>query len=64
MKTNVGGADKFLRIFLGIIIIGAGFYFQTWWGAIGIIPIITSLIGWCPMYNIFGISTCKVKESK
>lgn len=61
MKTNVGNADRIVRIVLGLIIIGAGVYFKSWWGAIGVVPLGTAAIGWCPAYLPFGLSTCKTK---
>jgi len=57
MKCNVGKTDKIIRLILGAGIIAAGVYFQNWWGAIGAVPILTALIGWCPAYVPFGIST-------
>lgn len=57
MKANMGKADKTFRLTVGAIIIAVGLYFQSWWGAIGIIPIFTSLISWCPLYAPFGLST-------
>ena len=62
MKQNIGTTDKIIRIILGIAIIGAGVFFQNWWGALGIIFIATALINWCPPYALLGISTRK-KES-
>ncbi len=59
MKANVGKADKVIRIILGVAIIGVGIYFKSWWGAIGIVPILTAAISWCPLYTPFGIKTCK-----
>ncbi len=64
MKSNVGGIDKKIRIIAGISIIVAGAYFQSWWGAVGIIPIATALINWCPAYLPFGFSTCKTPKSE
>ncbi len=61
MKRNVGKADRSLRVILGLLIIAAGFYFQSWWGVIGVIPLGTALLGWCPVYLPFGISTCKTR---
>jgi len=59
MTCNVGSTDKIIRLILGAAIIGAGVYYNNWWGAIGIVPIATALMGWCPAYLPFGISTCK-----
>jgi len=59
MKSNVGNADRIIRIILGIVIIAVGVNFQSWWGAVGIVPILTALMGWCPAYVPFGISSCK-----
>jgi hypothetical protein len=59
---NVGSADRVIRLILGLVIIGIGYYYQSWWGAIGIVPIFTALIGWCPAYLPFGINTCSAKK--
>lgn len=61
MKTNVGSLDRTARIIIGLLILAAGFYFQNWFGLIGLIPLGTALMGWCPAYLPFGISTCKKK---
>lgn len=61
MKCNVGKADKAVRIIAGLAIGGIGIYFQSWWGLVGLVPIITSLAGFCPLYLIGGFNTCKVK---
>lgn len=57
MKANIGSTDKVVRLILGAIIIILGFYFNTWWGIIGLVPIITVAINFCPIYGILGIST-------
>jgi hypothetical protein len=59
MKCNVGGTDRIIRIILGVVIILAGVYFKSWWGVVGIVPIVTGLIRFCPAYIPFGFSTCK-----
>ena len=59
MKCNVGGVDRMIRIIAGVVIILLGFYFQSWWGAVGIIPILTGTLRWCPAYIPFGLSTCE-----
>ena len=64
MKCNVGKTNKMFRIILGIVIILAGFYFKSWWGAVGVIPIVTGFIRWCPAYVLFGLSTCKEEKGK
>lgn len=61
MQRNVGGVDRVFRLALGVVVIGAGVYYKSWWGAIGVVPILTAAIGWCPAYLPFGISSCKVK---
>lgn len=65
MTKNVGSADKIIRIILGLLIFAVAIYYQSWWGLLGLIPLFTATINWCPVYLPFGISTCKVKgESK
>jgi hypothetical protein len=59
---NVGSADRVIRLVLGLVIIGVGFFYQSWWGAIGIVPVFTAIIGWCPAYLPFGISTCSTRK--
>ncbi len=59
MKCNVGTIDRIIRVILGTGIIAIGVYFQSWWGAIGAVLIITAAIGWCPAYLPFGFSSCK-----
>ncbi|MEO0255441.1 MAG: DUF2892 domain-containing protein [candidate division WOR-3 bacterium] len=63
MKKNVCGLDKTVRIILGILIILIGIIFKTLWGLIGIIPLITGLIGFCPLWLLFRIDTCKLKKT-
>jgi len=62
MKQNTGGVDRTFRILFGIGVIGAGVYFQNYWGAVGLIPLLTGIVGWCPAYLPFGLSTCRVKS--
>ncbi|HUU29624.1 MAG TPA: DUF2892 domain-containing protein [archaeon] len=63
MQCNVGKTDKIARLIIGALIILIGIYFKSWWGAIGLLPFVTGLIGWCPAYLPLGISTVK-KEQK
>ena len=59
MKGNVGGIDKAVRILGGLAIVLWGIQAQNWWGAIGLVPIGTGFISWCPAYLPFGISSAK-----
>ncbi|QCU89717.1 YgaP family membrane protein [Thiomicrorhabdus sediminis] len=59
MQCNVGSVDRNLRIFVGAVIIAVGVYMQSWWGLIGLVPIVTAIANFCPAYTIFGLSTCK-----
>ncbi len=61
MKKNVGSIDKVIRIILAIIIAALGYYYQSWWGLVAIIPLATAFMSFCALYPIFGISTCKKK---
>jgi len=63
MKANVGTTEKVIRIILGIVIIGAGVVYQSWWGAVGAIPLVTALIGYCPAWSMFGVNTCKAAQN-
>jgi len=71
MKLNVGGIDRVLRILVGIALVAMVFAGPIllpestlpWvWGWVGIIPLATGLIGWCPPYSMFGWSTRKAAE--
>ncbi len=60
MKKNIGTAERIIRVIVGIgvlslVVIGP----ETKWGYLGIVPLATGLVGWCPPYQLFGISTCK-----
>lgn len=64
MKKNVGPTDRIIRLILGAIIIIIGAIFNSWWGLIGVLVFLTGIIGWCGLYALFGISTCKEKVPK
>ncbi len=57
MKQNEGKTDRIIRVVLGIVIIAVGLYFGSWWGIIGLIPLVTGAIGTCPLYMLFHFST-------
>lgn len=61
-KTNVGGIDRVLRIIVGVVLIGMVFVGpQTPWGWLGLVPLLTGLVGTCPLYSLVGLSTCRAK---
>lgn len=63
MKTNEGGIDRILRIVAGLVLIGlAASGTVGWWGWLGVVPLATGLIGWCPAYTLLGMSTCPMKS--
>jgi hypothetical protein len=62
MQANVGGADRVLRIVAGLAILSLYFFLDgstRWWALVGLVPLATGTIGWCPAYLPFGASTCK-----
>ncbi|AZT89210.1 DUF2892 domain-containing protein [Caldicellulosiruptor changbaiensis] len=62
---NVGPIDKAIRIILGLVLLSLLFIVKSnakYFGLIGIIPLITGFIGYCPLYSIFGINTLKKKR--
>ncbi len=64
MKPNVGKTDKVVRWIIGLVVLIVGIYYRSWWGLLGLIPIITAIASRCPLYLPFGISTCKLEEKK
>lgn len=66
LKTNVGGIDRVLRIVVGLALLVAFFMLPEasyrWFLLIGIVPLATGLMSTCPLYSIFGMSTCKLKS--
>ncbi|MGO2018968.1 MAG: YgaP family membrane protein [Psychrobacter sp.] len=59
MGINVGSTDRTLRIIAGVVIIAVGFYYQSWWGVVGLVPLLTGLFRFCPLYKMLGANTCK-----
>lgn len=63
MKSNVGGIDRTVRIILGLALIAMTLTGTIGvWGWLGIVPLLTGLIGWCPPYALLGVSTCPMKN--
>lgn len=64
MTTNVGGLDKTLRIVAGIVLIALAITGVIGaWGWIGVVPLLTGLIGNCPAYSLLGMNTCGLKKN-
>lgn len=65
MKKNVGNTDKIIRITAGLALIIFAIVTNNWWGLIGIVPILTSIVSYCPVYSLFKISSInKIKTEK
>ena len=64
MTVNVGTLDRILRISVGIIILAAGYYFKSWWGAIGLIPLTTGIVKFCPLYPKLKMTTLKKETTE
>jgi len=64
MKANVGGIDRILRVIVGVVLIAlAATGTIGVWGWIGVVPLLTGLVRWCPLYPLFGFSSCSAKKN-
>ena len=64
MKLNVGGIDRILRIVGGVALIGLTLAGSIGaWGWIGVVPLATGLVGFCPIYPLLGLNTCPLKKA-
>ncbi|MFD0668220.1 YgaP family membrane protein [Ramlibacter sp. MAHUQ-53] len=62
MNRNVGGIDRILRIVIGLGLVAAAATGAIGaWGWLGLLPLATGLVGWCPPYGLLGINTCKTR---
>ncbi len=69
MQKNVGQIDKIIRIVIGVAVIMLGVINQSWWGAVGLVPLLTAFVGFCPLYTVLKVSTgescgCNEKPGK
>lgn len=65
MSKNVGSIDRILRVVFGLALLAFAFFSghqYGWIGYIGIVPLLTAAMSWCPLYSIFGVSSCPVKQ--
>lgn len=61
MNTNVGTADRVIRVILGLALLSAIVFLdgkERWFGLIGLVPLLTAAVKFCPLYTVFGIRTC------
>lgn len=66
MKANVGSVDKAVRIVIALVLFSLFFILEgnlRYIALIGIIPLLTAFMSWCPLYTLFGLSTCPLKKS-
>jgi len=65
-KNNVGNLDRIIRVTLGVVLLALFFIYPDaswrWFTLIGIVPLVTGLFATCPLYSIFGLSTCPIKH--
>jgi hypothetical protein len=60
MNKNIGSIERIIRILAGLVLIAlAATSTIGWWGWLGLVPLATGLMGWCPPYSLLGINTCK-----
>jgi hypothetical protein len=63
MKCNAGGIDRVLRVIVGLALIAlAATGTIGVWGYIGVVPLLTGAVGFCPAYTLLGLNTCGVKK--
>ena len=64
MKTNIGSIDRIARIVIGVALLALTLTGTIGvWGWIGVVPLATAALGNCPLYTVFGISSCPSKEA-
>jgi len=61
MNPNVGSLDRTIRIVVGIVILALGLIYKSWWGLLGLLPLLTGVLRCCPGYLPFHISTCRTR---
>jgi len=59
MNANVGSMDQYIRYAIGMVILSLGVAYGSIWGLIGVVPIMTALLSWCPPYALLGLKTNK-----
>ena len=65
MKANVGGVDKILRIVVGLGLLSLILILEgnaRCWGLVGLVPLLTGVVNFCPLYTLIGVNTCPMKD--
>ena len=62
MKCNVGKTEKIVRVIIGLILLLVGYFYNLWFSLIGIVLLMTAVVGFCPLTHLLGINTCKTEE--
>ena len=63
MSRNEGTVDRVLRVIVGLVLVSLVFIGpKTAWGWIGVVPILTGLVGYCPAYKLIGLNTCPISK--
>ncbi len=63
MPINEGALDRIIRVIAGVAIISLVFVGpQSPWGWLGVVPLLTGLVGFCPAYALLGVNTCGVRK--
>ena len=57
MKTNIGSVDRIIRLVIGFALLSGGLVLHSWLGLVGLVPILTAVVRFCPAYLPFGINT-------
>lgn len=63
IKANVGGVDRALRVLIGLgLIAWAGLFQGPVWAYVGVLPLLSGLLRWCPAYSLLGVCTCRSSD--
>lgn len=65
MNANVGGMDRAFRIVAGLVVLSLVFVLEgsaRWWGLVGLVPLATGLVRFCPLYGLIGLNTCPARR--
>lgn len=63
MTKNIGGTERILRVIVGLVLVALAATGQVgMWGWLGLVPMATGVLGWCPPYSLLGINTCKNRQ--